>query len=197
MRELIEYILAHTERGECQCGRCIDKAVDRPTPEHSVNVHFFWVSLKGEASQDALRALLEAHYPDLERLRGGPSYIELGGVLGDQQVALRLIGLGDLVGLWRAITPRRLGASEEEASNLAGMGLVNAGIWEKKDSPLAGGLVDRSREPTSGVKAASRKEVTDGLTRASAHENTSVETQEAPVTQPPVEAGASQKRREA
>ena len=68
----------------------------------------------------------------------------------------------------------------------------NPGQRHARNSPLAGGLVDRSREPTSGVKAAPRKEVTDGLTRASARENTSLETQEAPVTQPPVEAGASQ-----
>lgn len=74
--------------------------------------------------------------------------------------------------------------------------LIKDRFVTRKDSPLAGGLVDRSREPTSGVKATPRKEVAhEVITRASAHENTSLETQEAPVTQPPVEAGASQKHR--
>ena len=131
MQELIQYVVDHTERGECQCGRCLDKGPDRAAPEHSVNVHFFWVSVKGDPKQEDLRRLLERDYPDLGRLRGGPSYIELGGVLGDQGVALCLIGLGKLVGLWKAVTPEKLGFSGAQAGQLAGQGFVNAGLWKE------------------------------------------------------------------
>lgn len=124
---LIEYIQTHTERGECQCGKCFDKQPDREAPVHSVDVHFFWVSKRGEPTAQELRVLLEAEYPDVARLRGGPSYIEIGGVIGDQGLALRLIGLGELVGLWKAITPKTIGAEGEQAAQMAGSGFVMAG----------------------------------------------------------------------
>lgn len=128
MRNLIDYIIAHTQRGECQCGNCVDKGPARPAPDHSVNVHFFWVSRRGDPTKGALRTLLETEYPDLERLKAGPSYIELGGVLGDQGLALQLIGLGGLVGLWSVITPETtLRLSGAEADELAGAGFVMAG----------------------------------------------------------------------
>ena len=127
MERLITFVTDHTIRGECQCGRCIDKGKDCPAPEHSVNVHFFWVSAKGEPTKDEFLRLIKEFYPDLDRLRGGPSYIELGGALGSQDTALRFIGLGELVGLWKAITPATFGADETQASQLAGMGMVMAG----------------------------------------------------------------------
>lgn len=127
MQPLIDYIVTHTARGECQCGRCCDKAPDRPAPAHSVDVHFFWVSAIGDPTKEDLLRLLEAHYPEMERLRKGPSYIEIGGALGDQGLALRLIGLGQLVGLWTAITPKTLRLTGEAADELAGRGFVMAG----------------------------------------------------------------------
>ncbi len=126
MDALAEYIVSRTSRGECQCGKCFDKGPDRPTPVHSVNVHFFWVSAKGDPTQDELRQLLVAHYPDLERLSGGPSYIEMGGALGSQELALRLIGLGELVGLWQVITPERMHMTGPAADKMAGGGFVMA-----------------------------------------------------------------------
>ena len=127
MEQLIEYIRNHTSRGECQCGHCFDKGSDREAPSHSVNIHFFWVSPKNEPKKKELLSLLEAEYPEMDRMRGGPSYIEIGGVLGDQGDALRLIGLGDLVGLWKAVTPKMLGFQGDQADLMAGNGLVMAG----------------------------------------------------------------------
>lgn len=127
---LQEYILAHTERGECQCGKCADKGLDRLAPAHSVDVHFFWVSKRGEPTKEAFRHLCETEYPNIARLKAGPSYIEIGGALGDQGLALRFIGLGELVGLWRVITPERLGITGDKAKELAGGGFVMAGGFQ-------------------------------------------------------------------
>lgn len=127
MQDLIRYIEEHTARGECQCGSCFDKGPDRPAPTHSVDVHFFWVSVVGEPNKDELLAHLIRAYPDLDRLKGGPSYIEIGGALGDQGLALRLIGLGGLVGLWPVITPETLGINGQAAKQMAGGGFVMAG----------------------------------------------------------------------
>lgn len=128
MNNLVEYVRQHTERGECQCGRCIDKGPDREPTGHSVDVHFFWVQAKNDPKKEDFLRLLEAGYPDMGRLRGGPSFIEIGAAIGDQGDALKLIGLGELVGMWKVITPKVLGVmAEADANMLAGRGFVMAG----------------------------------------------------------------------
>lgn len=129
MRELIEYVVAHTERGECQCGKCVDKKPDREPTGHSVSVVLFWVSARNEPKAAELLALLRRHYPDVARLQKGLSYIEIGGVLGGQDAAMRLLGLGELVGLWSVITPATIGFGEEQAMELAESGLVYNSPW--------------------------------------------------------------------
>jgi hypothetical protein len=124
--KLIDYIFEHAERGECQCGSCIDKGPEREPAGHSVDMVFFWVSAKNNPTAEELRALLEAEYPSLDRLAEGPSYIEIGAEIGDQGAALMLIGLGELVGLWQAVTPRKLlpGADDAVVKQLAGNGML-------------------------------------------------------------------------
>lgn len=63
-------------------------------------------------------------YPQPERLAGGPSYIEVGAVIGDQGAALRLIALGHVLRLWNVITPATLGMGGEQAREAAGAGWV-------------------------------------------------------------------------
>lgn len=63
-------------------------------------------------------------YPYPERLAAGPSYIEIGGILGDQGQALALIALGHVLKLWEAITPALFGVTGAEAQKMAGMGYV-------------------------------------------------------------------------
>jgi hypothetical protein len=152
VQQLIEYIEKHTDRGECQCGRCFDKGPDREAPPHSVNVHFFWVSARENPTKAELLKRLAAEYPDMDRLRAGPSYIELGALLGDQGLALRLIALGKLVGLWPAITPATIGASGETADQLAGAGFVMAGGFADSTDPSSSsaGLANTSTEQASG-----------------------------------------------
>jgi hypothetical protein len=72
---------------------------------------------------------------DFDRLKAGPSYIELGAWLGDQHTALIVMALGEHHGLWKVITPATLKSEGEEADTLAGLGyvmisLTNAGLEE-------------------------------------------------------------------
>jgi hypothetical protein len=76
---------------------------------------------------DGSEEICSPEYPSFDRLVGGPSYIEIGGELGSQDLALRLIGLGALVELWPVITPKIMGLTGKDAQDLAGSGFVMAG----------------------------------------------------------------------
>ena len=127
---LINYVVEHTARGECQCGKCIDKGPDRPAPEHSVDLCFFWVSARNNPTKEEFERLILAGYPDIPALRQGPSYIKIGADLGDQEIGLRFIALGKLVGAWDVATPELFGFHGEEAKQMAGNGLVMPTGWQ-------------------------------------------------------------------
>lgn len=91
-----------------------------------VDLHFIVVGVdkvKAEQYKDELVAILKT-YPQPERLAGGPSYIEVGGEIGDQGAAFQLFALGKILGLWDIITPEKLGFTGAEASQMAGRGFV-------------------------------------------------------------------------
>ncbi len=91
-----------------------------------VDCHFITVGVdkaKAEQYKDELIAILKT-YPQPERLAGGPSYIEVGAVIGDQGAAFMLFALGKVLGLWDVITPEKLGITGPPADQLAGSGLV-------------------------------------------------------------------------
>ncbi len=85
------------------------------------------------------RALAEQHrgelisllatYPEPDRLAGGPSYIEVGAVLGSQSAAFRLFALGKILGLWKLITPASLGMTGEGERRMAGIGFILISGW--------------------------------------------------------------------
>jgi len=91
-----------------------------------VDVHFMVVGVRKELAENRREEFvnLVSTYPDFERFKNGLSYIELGGVIRDQGVALRFMALGKVLGMWDIITPERLGFSGEEAHTIAGRGLV-------------------------------------------------------------------------
>jgi len=64
------------------------------------------------------------HYPDPDRLAGGPSYIEVGAEIGSQTGAFQLFALGKALGLWDVITPASMGITGPMARDLAGSGFV-------------------------------------------------------------------------
>lgn len=91
-----------------------------------VDVEFLVVGVDKEAAEthrDDFLSLMNA-YPDQARLAAGPSYIEVGAVVGSQEAAFRLFALGEVLGMWKVITPKRLGIDGERATMMAGSGLI-------------------------------------------------------------------------
>lgn len=101
--------------------------VDEAGDLKQVDLHFIVIGVRQWLMTDENRSAfvrLCDSYPEPERFAGGPSYIELGGVFGDQGVALMFMATGEAFGLWKVITPKSLGIAGAEADQLAGSGMV-------------------------------------------------------------------------
>lgn len=118
-------------------------------PEHLpdgcvvVNVHFFSLAIdkaKTEANKERLIQVLD-EYPaeawghSIHDLKEGPSYIEVGGAVDSQDVALRLFAIGEAMGLWTVVTPERVGFEGDEARKLAGSGFVMIDGFLREERP--------------------------------------------------------------
>jgi hypothetical protein len=105
LERLTAYVVRHTERGPCRCGECIDRPLDAVQPEgHTADLIFYKVGRKGAPDPDEFRALareLAPHWFD----GAEHNYIHMGGDIGAQEVALRCMGLGALLGVWDLLTP--------------------------------------------------------------------------------------------
>ena len=106
-----------------------DAMPEAPAPTEGValvDVHFMVVAVdlaKATAKRQDLVSMLPIVF-NLDTLKGGPSYITLGAMIGDQGVALSLMALGHALGLWRVITPATLGMTGPMADDMAGRGFV-------------------------------------------------------------------------
>jgi len=78
---------------------------------------------KAQQHRDELVSILR-EYPEPERLANGPSYIEVGAVIGDQGAAFQLFALGQVLDFWQVITPTKLGLTGETAMEAAGRGFI-------------------------------------------------------------------------
>lgn len=98
----------------------------------TVDAHFIMVGVHRAKAEQRKAELIEIlkTYPHPERLAGGPSYIDVGAVVGDQGAALQLFGLGHVLGLWKVVTPATFGLTGAEADKLAGMGMVMISGWK-------------------------------------------------------------------
>lgn len=85
--------------------------------------------VKAAAHRDELIAILR-DYPEPQELKDGPSYITVGARIGDQGAAFCLFALGQVLGLWKVITPRMLGVTGEVARRAAGNGYVLIGSYD-------------------------------------------------------------------
>jgi hypothetical protein len=99
---------------------------EAPAHLERVDVVFMVIGVdkaKAETHRAELAAIL-AEYPVPGRLENGPSYIEIGGVIGDQGAAFQLFAIGKVLGFWNILTPEAIGASGDEAVKLAGAGFI-------------------------------------------------------------------------
>ena len=134
--KLWEYVRDNAIRGACTCGMCID-APENPEKEqpegHTIDMAFFKVAKSPQADAETFRSLVEAEYPHW--LEGGEeerSFIQVGAEMGDQGIAIMTIALGDLLGVWKAITPERIGVPPDLALKMAGMGML--AFWNDQHS---------------------------------------------------------------
>lgn len=131
MRDLLEFIQKHAVRGECMCGKCIDGGTKQPEG-HTADLIFFKVAAVNEPKAEELKQLVqinrEGEFNGVNLFDGKEhGYIELGGWIGDQGMALVLMGLGNVLGLWKLLTPHTIlgkDCPEDLAMKMAGQGYV-------------------------------------------------------------------------
>jgi hypothetical protein len=136
MDNLRQYVSENAYCGACMCGRCID-APENPEqhqPEgHTVDMIFFKVAANPKADKEVLRELVQKNpkgsHCDIDLFDGKEhSYMEIGGWIGDQGLALMLMGLGSILGLWELMTPvtmLRLKSDDPLTKQMAEMGMVS------------------------------------------------------------------------
>lgn len=114
-----------------------------PSPSHGKLIDLCFIQVGfSEAAADKeafVKATKNALLPgagefsdmDAKTLADGPSYITLGGWLGDQTQALLFMALCEFHGLGKVLTPAALGITDQEqALELAGRGMVMVQVPE-------------------------------------------------------------------
>lgn len=111
---------------------------DAPAGPEIVDMEFLHIGVD-KAKAFLLRAELIGilnTYPQPARLAEGPSYIEVGAMIGDQGAAFQLFALGKVLRLWDVITPGRLGITGKDAAAMAGAGFVMITGYRPGESPI-------------------------------------------------------------
>lgn len=127
--DLYKYVREHSVRGQCRCGRCIDGGEEQPKG-HTVNLTFFEVAAINDPYPKEFLALVKK--TQLGLCQGGEhSYMEIGGILGDQGFALQTMALGHLLGIWELRSPDTMlpFLPKEQKMDMAGSGYVTIN-WE-------------------------------------------------------------------
>lgn len=88
-----------------------------------VDMHFVKVAVDRSKAED-VRPLITRWCNEHPIMEPGPNYISLGGEIGSQDLALLLMAVGEVLGLWKVIIPERFGLTGEEAHMAAGAGYV-------------------------------------------------------------------------
>lgn len=91
-----------------------------------VDVEFMVIGVNKTAAAERKQELIDIlrEYPNPQSLADGPSYITVGGEIGDQGAAFQLFALGKVLDLWDLLTPARLGVTGPLARQMAGSGYV-------------------------------------------------------------------------
>jgi len=134
MQALQGYVMENAVRGDCTCGKCFDAPVNPQQPQgHTVDMIFFKVAAGPKANADKLKELVKANIQgdscDVDLFDGKEhSYLEIGGWIGDQGLALMLMGMGTVLGLWDLLTPRTILGSlipDDMVQQMAGAGYIS------------------------------------------------------------------------
>ena len=149
MGDLAKYVIEHSIRGICTCGKC-NAPVKKFQPDgHTVDLHFFKVALKNSQDlADADKAIIRKNFIQLMKSHKGIynginildgkeyNFIDIGRWIGDQSLALMLMGMGEILGVWKVATPDRLAPdfSEETRNMLAGAGYISIQYRDKNKS---------------------------------------------------------------
>lgn len=104
-----------------------------------IDVHFFKVAYRKDLDPKPFARRFVAsmkaggYYAPMTpaRMKEGPSYIEIGAFLGDQQTALMVMALGKHLGYFNLLIPSDLGLTGEAADKAAGSGYVMAMLDEE------------------------------------------------------------------
>lgn len=91
---------------------------------------------KAEKHRAELVSILN-QYPEMDRLKSGPSYMELGAVFGDQGFAMMVMAVGSVLGLWGIISGKLTGMSDEDARDAAGIGFLLVSGYDPNGRPKA------------------------------------------------------------
>lgn len=140
MGDLIKYIVDNCIRGVCTCGKCTDTSAKKLQSDgHTVDVQFFKVALKNSGLTDKDKEIIKNNiiqliknhkgiYSDIDIFDGNEhNFVEIGRWIGNQGIALELMAMGELLGLWEVATPNRLASdfSEETRNMLAEAGYIS------------------------------------------------------------------------
>lgn len=135
MEQLREYVMVQAVRGACQCGKCADAPANPEQKQpvgHTADMIFFKVAAQPTAKADELKRLVQASqqgsFCNVDLFDGKEhNYLELGGWIGDQGLALMLMGLGTVLGLWRLLSPVTMlnfKSDDPMTMQMAGMGFL-------------------------------------------------------------------------
>jgi len=100
MKDLISYIQSHVERGSCQCGECLDAPAETRQPTgHTSDVVFFKVKAFNNPDSNELKTPVTSHSGIFNQVdlfdKKEHNFQEIGGWIGDQGLALMLMGWGN------------------------------------------------------------------------------------------------------
>lgn len=91
-----------------------------------IDTHFYVVGVNTQKANEYRDEIIQImrDYPTLDRLVQGPSYIEVGGEMGDQGIAMTTFAVLEAIGLADIMTPAKLGMTGPQADEMAGRGFV-------------------------------------------------------------------------
>lgn len=131
---IIDFVLTHTQQGECHCGKCFTPEPSRmrseQTGNHVVDMEFFKVAIIGAPLRADFAKLTDEHKAEFGNIdfhdAKEHSYTEVGGWIGDQGLALRFMALGAHLGVFELLTPNTMMPTLDAATKMmmAGAGYV-------------------------------------------------------------------------